>query len=147
MVIETSKNKAVSRGLVIALLASTACIAGTGIAFAQTTPSTAPATTASAGQSGSDVATVIVTAEKRSERLIDVPTSISVVTAADIQDKTMIQLSDIAIQVPNVQFQGSSLFPNIEIRGVGSSSGTQTGVDPAAVVYVDGVYQGRERAE
>jgi iron complex outermembrane receptor protein len=79
--------------------------------------------------------------------LIDVPTSISVVTAADIQDKTMIQLSDIAIQVPNVQFQGSSLFPNIAIRGVGSPSGTQTGVDPAAVVYVDGVYQGRERAE
>jgi iron complex outermembrane recepter protein len=147
MVIETSKNKAVSRGLVLALLASTASIAGTGIAFAQTAPSTAPATTTSAAQSGSDVETVIVTAEKRSERLIDVPTSISVVTAEDIQDKTMIQLSDIAIQVPNVQFQGSSLFPNIVIRGVGSASGTETGVDPAAVVYVDGVYQGRERAE
>ena len=68
-------------------------------------------------------------------------------TAQDIQDKTMVQLSDIAVQVPNVNMQGSSLFPNITIRGVGSSSGTQTGVDPAAVVYVDGVYQGRERAE
>jgi len=145
MVIKASNRKSVVRGLGLALLASTACVSGQ--AFAQTAPSTAPATTASAAQSGQNVETVIVTAEKRSERLIDVPTSISVVTAADIQDKTMIQLSDIAIQVPNVQFQGSSLFPNIAIRGVGSPSGTQTGVDPAAVVYVDGVYQGRERAE
>jgi iron complex outermembrane receptor protein len=145
MVMKTSSSKSVVRGLGLALLASTACVSGH--AFAQTAPSTAPATTASAAQSGTNVETVIVTAEKRAERLIDVPTSISVVTAADIQDKTMIQLSDIAIQVPNVQFQGSSLFPNIAIRGVGSSSGTQTGVDPAAVVYVDGVYQGRERAE
>jgi iron complex outermembrane receptor protein len=145
MVMKTSSSKSVVRGLGLALLASTACVSGH--AFAQQAPSTAPATTASAAQTGQNVETVIVTAEKRSERLIDVPTSISVVTAADIQDKTMIQLSDIAIQVPNVQFQGSSLFPNIAIRGVGSSSGTQTGVDPAAVVYVDGVYQGRERAE
>jgi iron complex outermembrane recepter protein len=145
MVMKTSSSKSVVRGLGLALLASTACVSGH--AFAQQAPSTAPATTASAAQTGQNVETVIVTAEKRSERLIDVPTSISVVTAADIQDKTMIQLSDIAIQVPNVQFQGSSLFPNIAIRGVGSPSGTQTGVDPAAVVYVDGVYQGRERAE
>src|SRR5580698_7829903 len=147
MVIENSKSMSVVRGLGLTLLASTAVAAWSGAAFAQTAPSTAPATTASSNQSGSDLETVIVTAEKRSERLIDVPTSISVVTSQDIQDKTMIQLSDIAIQVPNVQFQGSSLFPNIAIRGVGSSSGTQTGVDPADVVYVDGVYQGRERAE
>ncbi len=147
MVIETSKSRLVVRGLGLALLASTACAAWYGPAFAQAAPSTAPAPTSSANQSGSNVETVIVTAEKRSERLIDVPASISVVTSQDIADKTMIEMSDIAIQVPNVQMQGSSLFPNIVIRGVGSSSGTQTGVDPAAVVYVDGVYQGRERAE
>ena len=147
MVIETSKSRSVVRGLGLALLASTAIAAWTNQASAQTVPSTAPATTASAAQSGSNVETIIVTANKRAERLIDVPTSISVVTAQDIQDKTMIQLSDIAVQVPNVQFQGSSLFPNIAIRGIGSPSGTQTGVDPSVVVYVDGVYQGRERAE
>jgi iron complex outermembrane recepter protein len=147
MVIEMSKTKAVSRGLGLALLASTACIAWSQSSFAQTAPSTAPATTPSAAQSGQNVETVIVTAEKRSERLIDVPTSITVVTAQDIQDKTMIELSDIATQVPNVAMQGSSLFPDVVIRGVGSASATETGVDPAAVVYVDGVYQGRERAE
>jgi iron complex outermembrane receptor protein len=147
MVIKASRNESVVRGLGLALLASTAVAALSNQAFAQTVPSTAPATTASAAQNGSNVETVIVTAEKRAERLIDVPASISVVTAQDIQDKTMIQLSDIAIQVPNVQFQGSSLFPNIAIRGIGSPSGTQTGVDPSVVVYVDGVYQGRERAE
>jgi iron complex outermembrane receptor protein len=147
MVIESSKNKTVCRGLGLALLASTALAGSSNATFAQQTPSVAPATTPSAAQSGQNVETVIVTAEKRSERLIDVPTSISVVTARDIQDKTMIELSDIAAQVPNVQMQGSSLFPNITIRGVGSSSGTETGVDPSVVVYVDGVPMGRERAE
>src|ERR1700722_17494379 len=130
MVIESSKNKAVRRGLGLALLASTALAGWSNAAFAQQAPATTPPPT----QSGQNLETVIVTAEKRSERLIDVATSISVVTARDIQDKTMIELSDIATQVPNVAMQGSSLFPDIEIRGVGSSSGTQKGVDPSVVV-------------
>src|ERR1700761_7586253 len=113
MVVKSSRKRAAYRGLGVALLASTAAIGWSDAAFAQQAPAAVPATTPLAAQSGQNIETVIVTAEKRSERLIDVPTSISVVTAQDIQDKTMVQLSDIAVQVPNVNMQGSSLFPNI----------------------------------
>jgi iron complex outermembrane receptor protein len=94
---------------------------------------------------GGQVETVVVTAEKRNQRLVDVPTSISVVTAQDIQNKNLVSLSDIASRVPNVVISGSNNYPNITIRGVGSPSGTNPGFAPAAAVYVDDVYQGRER--
>lgn len=90
---------------------------------------------------------VIVTAEKRAQRLIDVPASVSAITVKEIQDRHLIAVSDIAQQVPNVLMSGSSLFPNITIRGVGSASGGNPGFAPAATLYVDEVYQGRERAE
>src|ERR1700722_18129578 len=69
-----------------------------------------------------NVKPVVVTPERRSQRLIDVPAAISVVSSADIKDKHLISLSDIAYEVPNVVLTGSSLFPNPTIRGVGSAS-------------------------
>ncbi len=93
------------------------------------------------------VETLIVTAEKRSQPEIEVPTSLSVVTAKDIQDKELNAVSDISNRLPNVQIGGSSLYPAITIRGVTSQvSGGNPGFAPAAAVYVDDVYQGRDRA-
>ena len=49
--------------------------------------------------------------------------------------------------MPNVDISGSSLYPQITIRGVTSQvSGGNPGFAPAAAVYVDDVYQGRDRA-
>ena len=96
---------------------------------------------------GGDSNEVIVTAEKRAQRLIDVPASISALTARDMKDKHLVALSDLSQQVPNVVMSGSSLFPSVVIRGIGSASGNNPGFAPAATVYVDEVYQGRERAE
>ncbi len=112
-----------------------------GTALAQATANTTSAS------SGDQVETVVVTAEKRSQRLIDVPASISVVTAKDMQDESFVALSDISTRMPNVQITGSSLYPAITIRGVSSVvSGGNPGFAPAAAVYVDDVYQGRDRA-
>src|ERR1700733_608617 len=114
-----------------------------GTALAQTTGPQPSATTTS----GEQIETVVVTAEKRSQRLIDVPASISVATAKDMQDENFVALSDISTRMPNVQISGSSLYPNITIRGVTSTvSGGNPGFAPAAAVYVDDVYQGRDRA-
>ncbi len=145
----TSENKAdVQKCLTFALLASSAAVAWPSIGAAQQ-PASGPSSAQSASSqvAGTEVSEIVVTAEKRPQRLVDVPASISVLTSKDIANDTIIALSGIAARAPNVVMSGSSLFPGIVIRGVGSSSGTQTGVDPAAVVYVDGVYQGRERAE
>jgi iron complex outermembrane recepter protein len=104
-----------------------------------------------AGQTGAgtsdQINTVVVTAQKRKERLVDVPSSISVETQQDIEKKDLISLSDMSARMPNVQISGSSLYPAITIRGVSSAvSDTNPGFAPAAAVYVDDVYQGRDRA-
>lgn len=107
----------------------------------------AQSTTGASTTTGEQIETVVVTAEKRSERLIDVPTSISVMTAEDLAAKNINAVSDISTRMPNVEISGSSLYPAITIRGVTSEvSGTNSGFAPAAAVYVDDVYQGRDRA-
>src|SRR5271154_4557224 len=68
-------------------------------------------------------------------------------TAEDIAAKNINAVSDISTRMPNVEISGSSLYPSITIRGVTSQvSGTNSGFAPAAAVYVDDVYQGRDRA-
>jgi len=125
-----------ARQLLLSLVSAAPLLAA-GAAHAQTA--------ASPGQGATSVAELVVTAEKRSQRLIDVPASISVVTAEEISSEHLIALSDIAEQVPNVVMSGSSLFPSITIRGVSSTG--EVGYSDAVIMYVDDVYQGRGRAQ
>lgn len=111
-------------------------IAAPGLAAAQTS-SEATATT---------VEDVVVTAQKREERIIDVPIAISSVSQQQLQNQTLITLTDLGARLPNVLATGSSLFPNFTIRGVSSQSGGSPGFAPAVGVYVDEVFQGRDRS-
>jgi iron complex outermembrane receptor protein len=88
----------------------------------------------------------VVTAQRREERLIDVPIAISSVSQRQLQNQTLVTLSDLGARLPNVLAVNSSLFPNFTIRGVSSQSGGSPGFAPAVGVYVDEVFQGRDRA-
>ncbi len=107
-------------------------------------PSVASAAEAAAKET--TVEDVVVTAQRREERLIDVPISISSVSQQQLQNQTLISLADIGARLPNVLATNSSLFPNFSIRGVSSQSGSSPGFAPAVGVYVDEVFQGRDRA-
>src|SRR6185312_3974604 len=87
---------------------------------------------------------VVVTAEKREERAIDVPISLAVVNASKIADDSARTLIDIAESVPDVTFGGSqnTKLNSVSIRGVGSSS-RNIGFDTRVGVYLDGVYIGQ----
>lgn len=86
---------------------------------------------------------VVVTAQKRTESLTDVPISIAAVTAQSLEQTGMRQLSDVAEYVPNLEISGSNSYSTtITIRGVGSSS-RNIGFDSRVGVYVDGVYTGQ----
>ena len=98
------------------------------------------------GAEATVVEDVVVTAQKREERIIDVPISISSVSQQQLQNQTLITLTDLGARLPNVLATGSSLFPNFSIRGVSSQSGGSAGFAPAVGVYVDEVFQGRDRA-
>lgn len=90
--------------------------------------------------------TITVTARKRSEKVLDVPLSISVVGADEIKDRGAARISDVA--VPNVAFFGleNNALPNFSIRGVQSQNRYNIGFDSGIGVYVDGIYMGRSAA-
>ncbi|MDA9625523.1 TonB-dependent receptor plug domain-containing protein, partial [Luminiphilus sp.] len=95
------------------------------------------------GNSAAVLEEVMVTATRRTESLQEVPISISVVGAADIEASTSLDLQDISAQIPNFVFaenvnQG---FSSMSIRGIYSRSDpANIGFDQSAGVYVDGVY-------
>ncbi len=129
-----------------ALLACAAAISP-WVAQAQTAPAR-PVAVAANAQTGTEVSGIVVTAEKRAELLVDVPSSISVVSAQDIKNQNLIELSDIADRTPNVLMLPSNMLTVIAIRGVSSidSGNSSAGFAPGAAVYVDDVYQGDDRA-
>jgi iron complex outermembrane recepter protein len=76
---------------------------------------------------------IIVTAEKRTENLKDVPSNVSVLSQDELLEHNVTSAEDITRTVPSISFNtgGSGLGvgvgeTNIEIRGVSSSSGAAT---------------------
>lgn len=89
---------------------------------------------------------VVVTAQKRTQNLTDVPISISAVTEEQIDKQNAKRLSDLSNTLPNVNMtQGSDSSARLTIRGVGASS-RNIGFDTRVGVYVDGVYMGQSPA-
>ena len=89
--------------------------------------------------------TIVVTARKRDERLVDVPLSISALGAKDIDQKASLRLLDLANSVPNLVniSNGNDSLSLIVVRGVASQSRVNAGFDSGVGVYVDGVVQGK----
>jgi outer membrane receptor protein involved in Fe transport len=76
-----------------------------------------------------ELAEVVVSAQKRTEDLKDVPISISAVSGEELQANKIQSYDDIARAVPGVNFNslaGTEGTTNIEIRGVSSTSGSAT---------------------
>jgi iron complex outermembrane recepter protein len=73
---------------------------------------------------------IVVTAQKRSQPLREVPASVSVITAGSISEKQIGNMEDLSRNTPNVSFSGASGagagLNNIEIRGVSSQAGNAT---------------------
>lgn len=88
---------------------------------------------------------IIVTAQRRAESLQDTPISVTAFTSADLQNKGINDISEIADFTPNMMFDttaiisGSSSAAVIFIRGIGQSNFQVTN-DPGVGTYVDGVY-------
>jgi iron complex outermembrane receptor protein len=86
---------------------------------------------------------IMVTAQKRVQRIIDVPTSITAVDSKAINNSNSQQIADIQDLVPNLNIEEINSFNNaISIRGVGSSS-RNISFDTRVGVYIDGVYLGQ----
>src|SRR5690606_23004920 len=82
---------------------------------------------------------IVVTAQKRSERLQDVPVSVSAVTASQLIAQGGTGTADLAVAVPGLTIQRSANNGNLFLRGVGSNLYGPAAEQPVALI-VDGVY-------
>ncbi len=86
---------------------------------------------------------ILVTAQKRSESLTEVPIAISVFNAETIDQTGVQELRELSEYIPNVSFSQNTEFQSqIIIRGVGANS-RNIGFDSRVGVYLDGVYLGQ----
>jgi iron complex outermembrane receptor protein len=105
------------------------------IADAQVAVGTAP----SAGTTDSAVAEVVVTAQRRSEKLQDVPIAVTATTAAKLQAAGISDTSDIALITPGFQLRNIAGFSLPNIRGIGANA-QGPGIENPVGIYLDGVY-------
>ncbi|MFD1218296.1 MULTISPECIES: TonB-dependent receptor [Microbulbifer] len=89
---------------------------------------------------------VTVTAQKRSQRLTEVPIAITSFGAENIEETGIRQLREVAEFIPNLSISSGKDFDStVSIRGVGANS-RNIGFDTRVGVYLDGVYLGQSPA-
>lgn len=91
-----------------------------------------------------DADEIIVTAQKREQRLQDVPISVAVVTGEKLLDSGVRGLEDMSSQVPSLTISKTPGAYQIVLRGIGSGTGSTT-LDQSVVLFVDGIYGGNAR--
>lgn len=84
---------------------------------------------------------VIVTAQKRSQSLQDVPISVNAVTGDKLESAGIENLQDLSSYVPNLKVVEGGLVPQLFVRGIGS--GGNQGFEQSVATYSDGVFYGR----
>jgi len=117
------------------LAAGTSVPAGNG-AGAQPTSTSAPSQAPDQANAGQDV---VVTAQRREERLYDVPITVRVTSGKDIDQKNYASVRDVIENSPQVSFQqtGDERTDTLSIRGLSSVSNA-AGVEPDAAIVIDG---------
>jgi len=102
----------------------------------------ASAQTAASGNASLSGEDIVVTAQRREERLIDVPISVSAMGSEALERAGAKNVSDIGTYVPNIQINqtvGNTAGPLITIRGLAPSGDTSLGRDQPVGLYIDGV--------
>ena len=117
------------------MMASVAAFALTGApAFAQTA-------TPVADEAPADI---VVTAQKRTERLQDVPLAVSVISGAALAARGGVNIESAQYLVPTLNFRksGAAINQSLFLRGVGTSTFSIAG-EPSVSTVVDGVVYSR----
>ena len=93
-----------------------------------------------------NIEVITVTAQKRTERLSEVPIAISVFSDDKLSQTGVQELRELGDFIPNLRIsQSTDTTSRITIRGVGANS-RNIGFDTRVGVYLDGVYLGQSPA-
>lgn len=99
---------------------------------------------ANSQSAGPALTEIIVTAEKREERLLDVPVPVTAINAQTLVDRNEVRLQDFYTSVPGLNLtigQGAEDAPVLSIRGI-TTGGSGFGGNPTVGVLVDDVPYG-----
>lgn len=100
------------------------------------------------GDAASGLTEIIVTAQRRSENLQDVPMAVTAVSADALATARMDNIANIQAVTPSVGFKSSNISSstaNVVNRGLGTS-GNSRSFEGSAGVFIDGVYRTRAGA-
>jgi iron complex outermembrane receptor protein len=114
-----------------------ACVLSTPVAAQDAKPA--------ADEPTSGLADIVVTARKVSEKLQDVPVTVTAFSGADLQQQNAVTVSDVAKFTPGftiVQAPSNPTVPLFTIRGQVQNDNLAT-LEPSTGTYLDGVYVAR----
>lgn len=96
---------------------------------------------AAAEDQGPALNEIVVVAQKRAERLGEVPVSVGVVQGEQLQNLNLNNLEQMSRYVPSFTVAESASGNRITLRGI--SSGTNRGFEQSVGMFIDGIYTGR----
>jgi outer membrane receptor protein involved in Fe transport len=122
----------------IAVLAVQA--AASSRADAQTTPQAAAAPP---DNEGATVGAIIVTAQRRSQKLLDVPISIQATSGNDLRTRQITTVEGLVQLVPDLRIGSAyqSVNQDITIRGIGPANQYNFNINAPVGLYMDEIYQ------
>lgn len=86
-----------------------------------------------------EIGEIVVTAQRRSENLQDVPISITAISGGDLAASGVNSAADLPLLAPSLSMAASGSYIQPRLRGVGTL-GNGPGIENAVALYVDGVY-------
>ncbi|ATE65133.1 TonB-dependent receptor domain-containing protein [Rhizorhabdus dicambivorans] len=148
------------RGVRTAEQALDAILAGTGFTVRQDSSGALAIVKAGNGETVSAVASskapaiegevstdIVVTAQRREQAVIDVPVSVSVVSAKQVENLNLSTFTSVTQQTPNFNITyrlGGNSAPDLNIRGIRGEGSASRVNESSVAVYVDEVYLGDE---
>jgi iron complex outermembrane receptor protein len=102
-----------------------------------------PAAGQTPDDSASQLVEVVVTAQRRSERLQDVPISAQVISGQTLDTRNLNSLDSLTETIPAVHVGDNVRSDDLFIRGIGS--GFSASFDQGVGTFIDDVYEGRSR--
>ena len=119
-------------------------VVSVGLAFATSGPAFAADTPPQdSADQGATIQTIVVTSQRRQEKLKDVPVSVQVLGEQALVEKNLVSLPDVAINVPAVHIYNIGRAAELFMRGIGSSQ--NPAFDQSVGMFVDDIYHGRSR--
>ena len=83
---------------------------------------------------------IVITAQRRSENLQNVPIAVTALPGSELLDKAVTSIADLQYSSPSLSISDSGLTNSVNIRGIGLASGSPS-VANGVATYVDGLFQ------